>query len=109
MWAGARRLRPILLTSLTTFFGLMPLIFETSVQARFIIPMAISLGFGVLFATVVILIMIPAGYVVLEDGLWLARKLSSLVLGATEAAEIEAIEAEAEGDTEVGPIPSPAK
>src|SRR5690606_24991625 len=46
--AGARRLRPILLTSLTTFFGLLPMIFVTSLQARFLIPMAISLGFGVL-------------------------------------------------------------
>ncbi|MEM6533723.1 MAG: efflux RND transporter permease subunit [Myxococcota bacterium] len=44
---GQRRLRPILLTSLTTFFGLAPMIAETSIQARFLIPMALSLGFGV--------------------------------------------------------------
>ena len=50
----------ILLTSLTTFFGLMPMIFETSVQARFLIPMAISLGFGVLFATVIVLLLVPS-------------------------------------------------
>jgi len=67
VWAGTRRLRPILLTSLTTFFGLMPMIFETSVQARFLIPMAISLGFGVLFATVIALVIVPALYMVLED------------------------------------------
>lgn len=65
--AGARRLRPILLTSLTTFFGLAPMIFETSMQARFLIPMAISLGFGVLFATVIVLGLIPAFYLIIED------------------------------------------
>jgi multidrug efflux pump subunit AcrB len=73
VWAGTRRLRPILLTSLTTFFGLMPLIFETSVQARFIVPMAISLGFGILFATFVILLLVPAGYMALEDLLRFGR------------------------------------
>lgn len=64
---AARRFRPILLTSLTTFFGLMPMIFETSVQARFLIPMAISLGFGVLSATVIVLVVVPAYYLILED------------------------------------------
>ena len=66
-WGGRRRLRPILLTSLTTFFGLAPMILETSMQARFLIPMAISLGFGVLFATFVILLLVPALYVVVAD------------------------------------------
>ncbi len=65
--AGRRRFRPILLTSLTTFFGLMPMILETSVQAQFLIPMAISLGFGILFATGITLLLIPALYMVLED------------------------------------------
>jgi len=65
--AGARRFRPILLTSLTTFFGLLPMIFEQSVQAKFLIPMAISLGFGVLFATFVILLLVPAIYMIVED------------------------------------------
>ena len=65
--AGQRRFRPILLTSLTTFFGLMPMILETSAQAKFLIPMAISLGFGILFATAITLILIPAFYVILED------------------------------------------
>jgi len=64
---GVRRLRPILLTSLTTFFGLAPMILETSVQARFLIPMAISLGFGVLFATGVILVLVPSLYLIVED------------------------------------------
>lgn len=65
--AGARRFRPILLTSLTTFFGLLPMIFERSVQAKFLIPMAISLGFGVLFGTFIILLLVPALYMVVED------------------------------------------
>jgi multidrug efflux pump subunit AcrB len=66
--SGARRrFRPILLTSLTTFGGLAPMIFETSVQARFLIPMAISLGFGVLFVTVIALVLVPSGYMALED------------------------------------------
>jgi multidrug efflux pump subunit AcrB len=62
-----RRFRPIMLTSLTTFLGLAPMILEQSVQARFLIPMAISLGFGVLFATFVILLIIPALYMIIED------------------------------------------
>ncbi|MEO1171864.1 MAG: efflux RND transporter permease subunit, partial [Myxococcota bacterium] len=65
---GMRRLRPILLTSLTTFFGLAPMILETSVQARFLIPMALSLGFGILFATVIIVLLVPALYMIIEDG-----------------------------------------
>ncbi len=69
---GATRFRPILLTSLTTFFGLAPMLAETSMQARFLIPMAISLAFGVLAATVIVLLMVPALYVVVEDvqGAW---------------------------------------
>ena len=64
---GARRFRPILLTSLTTFLGLTPMILETSVGARFLIPMAISLGFGVLFATFITLLLVPCLYLILED------------------------------------------
>lgn len=62
-----RRLRPILLTSLTTFLGLAPMIAEKSLQARFLIPMAISLGFGVLFSTLVILLLVPCLYLIIED------------------------------------------
>ncbi len=65
--AGVARFRAILLTSLTTFFGLMPLIFEKSTQAQFLIPMAVSLGFGIMFATLITLILIPCNYVILED------------------------------------------
>ncbi len=65
--AGVRRFRPILLTTLTTFGGLAPMIFETSRQARFMIPMAISLGYGILFATLITLVLVPALYLILED------------------------------------------
>jgi multidrug efflux pump subunit AcrB len=61
------RIRAILLTSLTTFFGLAPMIAETSMQARFLIPMAISLAFGVLFSTFITLLVVPALYVIVED------------------------------------------
>ena len=69
--AGVRRFRPILLTTLTTFGGLIPLIFERSLQAQYIIPMAISLGFGILFSTAIILVLVPCLYLMLEDGLQL--------------------------------------
>ena len=65
--AGCLRFRPILLTSLTTFAGLTPMLLERSVQAQFLIPMAISLGFGVLFGTFVTLLLVPCGYMILGD------------------------------------------
>lgn len=72
--AGVARFRPVMLTSLTTFAGLMPLIFEKSTQAQFLIPMAVSLGFGVLFATFATLIAVPLNYLILEDITQLYRK-----------------------------------
>ncbi len=75
---GARRFRPIVLTSMTTFLGLMPMILETSVQARFLIPMAISLGFGVLFVTVITLVIVPAAYMATEDAKELGGKIKGL-------------------------------
>tara|TARA_Y100000746_G_C15261231_1_gene349738 strand:- start:191 stop:712 length:522 start_codon:yes stop_codon:yes gene_type:complete len=75
MQAGAKRFRAILLTSITTFIGVMPIIMETSLQAKIVIPMAVSLAFGVLFATVITLILIPCQYVALEDAKRLTRKL----------------------------------
>ncbi len=72
--AGQRRFRPILLTSLTTFFGLGPIILEKSTQAQFLIPMAISLAFGILFGTAIALVIIPALYMIYED----VRRLFSL-------------------------------
>ncbi len=77
---GHRRFRPVLLTSLTTFFGLAPMIFETSLQARFLIPMALSLGFGVLFVTVIALMIVPSGYMAIED---LKRGLGKVKGGLT--------------------------
>ncbi len=73
--AGCKRFRAILLTSITTFIGLVPIISETSLQAQIVIPMAVSLAFGVLFATVITLILIPCQYVALEDFKRLTRKL----------------------------------
>lgn len=67
MAAGLRRFRPVLLTTLTTFGGLAPMIFETSRQARFIIPMAISLGFGIVFATIITLALVPCLYMIVDD------------------------------------------
>lgn len=77
--AGIRRFRPIILTTLTTFGGLAPMIFETSRQARFMIPMAISLGYGILFATGISLAIVPAMYMIVEDvqGLFAGKKGNS--------------------------------
>jgi len=65
--SGIRRFRPIILTTLTTFGGLTPIILETSRQATYLIPMAISLGFGIVFATSIILVIVPNLYMILED------------------------------------------
>jgi multidrug efflux pump subunit AcrB len=65
--ASLRRFRPILLTTLTTFGGLAPIIFENSLQAQYLIPMAISLGFGIVLATGIILLLVPSFYLILED------------------------------------------
>lgn len=76
---GKLRFRAVILTSLTTFGGLTPMMLERSLQARFLIPMAISLGFGVLFATLVTLVLVPCGYMILDDihraGGWFREKL----------------------------------
>jgi multidrug efflux pump subunit AcrB len=65
--AGIQRFRPIILTTLTTFFGLAPMMLETSRQARILIPMAVSIGFGILFASLITLILIPSLYLVIDD------------------------------------------
>ncbi len=74
--AGVMRFRPIVLTSITTFVGLSPLLLEKSMGAQFLIPMAASLGFGVIFATVISLFLVPCGYVMLDDlsGLFRRRR-----------------------------------
>jgi multidrug efflux pump subunit AcrB len=73
--AAVARFRPIFLTSLTTFGGLTPLLLETSMQAQFLVPMATSLGFGVLFAAAITLFILPAGYMTFEDVRGLAERL----------------------------------
>ena len=80
--AGVARFRPVLLTSLTTFASLTPMLLERSVQARFLMPMAVSLAFGVLFATVITLVLVPTGYLILED----ARRAWRWFLGAPATA-----------------------
>ncbi len=65
--AGIARFRAVILTSLTTFIGLMPLLFEKSTQAQFLIPMAVSLGFGILFATTITLLIVPINYLIYEQ------------------------------------------
>jgi multidrug efflux pump subunit AcrB len=65
--AGKKRFRAILLTTMTTFVGLLPMLFETSTQAQFVIPMALSLSFGILFATTITLVLVPCLYRVIYD------------------------------------------
>jgi multidrug efflux pump subunit AcrB len=76
--AAIRRVRPIVLTTITTFGGLAPMIFETSRQAQFVIPMAISLGYGLLFTTIFILLVVPCVFLVVKDAdraaQWLLRR-----------------------------------
>ena len=75
--AGGQRFRPIVLTSLTTFAGLIPMMADRSMQAAFFIPMAVSLAFGVLFATFVTLFLVPVSYAILDDLQRLPRALSA--------------------------------
>ena len=72
--AGVVRFRPVMLTSITTFFGLLPLLLDQTSSARFLVPMAISLGFGILFATVITLILVPTNLMIADD---VARKFKS--------------------------------
>jgi multidrug efflux pump subunit AcrB len=67
MLSGTRRFRAIMLTTLTTFLGLTPLLLEKSIQAKFLIPMAISVAFGVVFATIITLLIVPSLYMIVED------------------------------------------
>ncbi|TVT56353.1 MAG: efflux RND transporter permease subunit, partial [Sedimenticola thiotaurini] len=73
--AGVARFRPVMLTSLTTFMGLAPLLFEQSTQAQFMIPMAVSLGFGILFATFITLLLVPVNYLLMENGIATWKRL----------------------------------
>ncbi|MBF0467885.1 MAG: efflux RND transporter permease subunit [Desulfamplus sp.] len=85
--SGMQRFRPIMLTTLTTFGGLAPMIFETSRQARFMIPMAVSLGFGILFATLITLALVPSLYMVLEDIMSIFKKEPQNIIKIPEETE----------------------
>lgn len=87
-WAGVRRFRPIVLNSLTAFFGLIPMIYETSPQARFLIPMALSLGYGVMFSTFTTLVLVPAFSMIVED----VRAAWRWVLGQPERSTSTAVQ-----------------
>ncbi len=87
--AGAARFRPILLTSLTTFAGLTPMLLETDIQAKFLIPMAVSLGFGIMFATGITLFLVPSVYLILHDVKTAANRVA-VGLGLTKT-EIEPV------------------
>ena len=80
-----RRFRPIMLTTMTTFCGLVPMMLEKSLQARFLIPMAVSLAFGVLFATIITLILVPALYMILEDFKTAVKSFFMGVFGRTSS------------------------
>jgi multidrug efflux pump subunit AcrB len=91
--AGAGRFRPIMLTSLTTFVGLAPLIMEKSFGAQFMVPMAVSLAFGVVFATFITLILVPTSYLILDDLTRGTRRLLGLGDVTAEGAEQERLSA----------------
>ena len=83
--SGVARFRPVFLTSVTTFFGLAPLMLEKSVSAQFLIPMAISLGFGILFATFVTLLLVPTNILIADD----IKRYFSTLLAREQAAQTE--------------------
>ena len=103
--SGVRRFRPIFLTTVTTFFGLVPIILETSLQAQFIIPMAVSLGFGVLFATCVTLLLVPSLYLIVEDG----RRVLLPFLGNVVRYNTPEAEAAAQAEAQDHPLPMHAR
>ena len=80
--AACQRLRAVLLTSLTTIAGLTPLMFETSVQAQFLIPMAVSIAFGLAFATVLVLLLVPTLLSLHEDLVERLKKRDAIVESA---------------------------
>lgn len=92
--AARARFRPILLTTLTTFAGLTPLMLETSMQARFMIPMAISIAFGVLFASLITLFLVPSSYLILEDALRLVRGPSAPAEARSHPAHADRVHAD---------------
>ena len=113
--AGMVRFRPILLTSLTTAAGITPLMLEKSVQAQFLIPMAVALAYGVLFSTVITLLLVPASYLMIEDLQSIFRWLYGRGPAVAGAAEIQSPRRTSQGlasqaliDAEEVPPPAPA-
>jgi multidrug efflux pump subunit AcrB len=99
--AAVQRFRPIVLTTLTTFFGLTPMMFERSRQARFLIPMAISLGWGILFATMITLILVPCLYLAIEDAAKALKDIKKAIRKLLKIpVEPEWIDVETEGKPE---------
>ncbi|MBQ4834466.1 efflux RND transporter permease subunit [Pseudoalteromonas sp. MMG010] len=82
--AGCARFRAILLTSITTFAGVLPIMFETSLQAKFVIPMAVALGFSVMFATLITLVLVPCLYLVLGDIGAAFKKVFNLIINTVK-------------------------
>ena len=92
--AATKRFGAILLTSLTTFFGLIPIVLETSLQAQIVIPMAASLAFGILFATVITLFLIPSLYMILNDFTsWWREAWRQVIPGRNRPRSPESVEA----------------
>ena len=95
--SGKERFRPIILTSMTTAAGLMPIMLETSLQAQFVIPMAISLSFGIIFATIITLFLIPSLYMLQEDFGELMTAGKNLLLNKDTESDADAAAREASG------------
>ncbi|MDX1509453.1 MAG: efflux RND transporter permease subunit, partial [Woeseiaceae bacterium] len=89
--AGTQRFRAIMLTSFTTAAGLTPILLERSVHAQAVIPTAISLSFGIIFATVITLFLIPALYMLQQDGLRFFREKWALLLGRPDPHEAQEV------------------
>ncbi|MHC4598022.1 MAG: efflux RND transporter permease subunit [Planctomycetota bacterium] len=93
--SGVARFRPILLTSMTTVAGLLPMLLEPSIQAKFLVPTAVSLAFGVIFSTFITLLLVPSGYLILED---VKRAVAWVIRSKPEAVEEVRTEAKPVGD-----------
>jgi multidrug efflux pump subunit AcrB len=93
--SGVARFRPILLTSMTTVAGLLPMLLEPSIQAKFLIPTAVSLAFGVVFSTFITLLLVPSAYLILED---LKRAVAWMTRSEPAAVEAESMEEEPAGE-----------
>lgn len=87
--SGTKRFRAIILTSFTTAAGLMPIMFESSVQAQYLMPMAISMSFGIIFATFITLFLIPSLYVLQQDGFARFRQFKNWILDLPASEDVK--------------------